>query len=142
MILRTKYRDKSQKRCQTFFLDMAPFSFSKLRLLTIAKTIIFSLLKSVSLNLFQVSRLKFNSLGQSCDFSANDNPHGVFKLQPGAQTIQVEGNNRKLQFTVEREMGTFGAVDVQYQVRHSAWYPTEMQGSVTVPDGERQARLI
>ena len=39
-------------------------------------------------------------------------------------------------------MGTFGAVDVQYQVRHSEWYPMEMQGSVTVPDGERQARLI
>ena len=89
-----------------------------------------------------MSRLKFNSLGQSCYFSANDNPHGVFKLQPGAQTIQVERNNRKLQFTVEREMGTFGAVDVQYQVRHSEWYPTEMQGSVTVPDGERQARLL
>lgn len=89
-----------------------------------------------------MSRLKFNSLGQSCDFSANDNPHGVFKLQLGAQTIQVEGSNRKLQFTVEREMGTFGAVDVQYQVRHSEWYPTEMQGSVTVPDGERQARLL
>ena len=38
-------------------------------------------------------------------------------------------------------MGKFGAVDVQYEVRHSEWHPMEMKGSVTVPDGESQVRL-
>jgi len=75
-------------------------------------------------------------------FRANDDPHGVFKLQPGAQKIQVTGNTRKLQFTVQREKGTFGAVDIQYEVQHSAWYPTEMKGSVTVPDKQSQVRIL
>ena len=32
----------------------------------------------------------------------------------------------------------FGAVDVQYEVRHSQWYPTEIKGAVTVPDKQNQ----
>ena len=69
---------------------------------------------------------------------ANDDPHGVFKLQQGSQKLQVSGNSRQLQFTVLREKGTFGAVDVQYEVHHSEWYPTEMKGAVTVPDKQSQ----
>lgn len=69
---------------------------------------------------------------------ANDDPHGVFKLKQGSQKLQVSGNNRQLQFTVLREKGTFGAVDVQYEVRHSEWYPTEIKGVVTVPDKQNQ----
>ena len=68
----------------------------------------------------------------------NDDPHGVFKLQQGSPKLQVSGNSRQLQFTVMREKGTFGAVDVQYEVRHSDWYPTEMKGTVTVPDQQSQ----
>ena len=74
------------------------------------------------------------------NFSANDDPHGVFKLQQGAQKLQVSGNNRQLQFTVLREKGKFGAVDVQYEVRHSEWYPTQLKGSVTVPDQQSQVK--
>ena len=37
-----------------------------------------------------------------------------------------------------REKGTFGAVDIQYEVRHPEWYPTEMKGTVTVPDKQSQ----
>ncbi len=71
---------------------------------------------------------------------ANDDPHGVFKLQQGAQKLQVSGNSRQLQFTVLREKGTFGAVDVQYEVRYSEWYPTELKGSVKVPDKQSQVK--
>ncbi|XP_068693739.1 adhesion G-protein coupled receptor V1-like isoform X3 [Montipora foliosa] len=66
--------------------------------------------------------------------SANDEPHGVFKLQPGAQRVEVTGNTRQLQFAVQREKGTFGTVDIQYEVRYSQWYPVEMKGSVEVAD--------
>ncbi|XP_015763361.1 PREDICTED: G-protein coupled receptor 98-like [Acropora digitifera] len=72
---------------------------------------------------------------------ANDNPHGIFKLQPGAQRLEVAGNSRKLQFGVLREKGTFGAVDIQYEVRYSQWYPVEMKGHVTVPHQQSQARV-
>lgn len=37
-----------------------------------------------------------------------------------------------------REKGTFGVVDVQYEVRHSDGYPSDVQGSVTVPDKQNQ----
>lgn len=75
-------------------------------------------------------------------FSANDDPHGIFKLQPGAQKIRVTGNSRLLQFTVQREKGTFGAVDIQYEVQHSEWYPSEMKGSVTVPNNRSQVLMV
>ena len=74
------------------------------------------------------------------NFRANDDPHGIFKLQQGAQKLQVSGNSRQLQFIVEREKGTFGAVDVQYEVRYSDWYPTEMKGNITVPDQKSQVK--
>lgn len=73
-------------------------------------------------------------------YRANDNPHGIFKLQPGAQKLEVAGNSRKLQFAVLREKGTFGAVDILYEVRHSEWYPVEMKGHVTVPHQQNQVR--
>ena len=37
-----------------------------------------------------------------------------------------------------RGKGTFGAVDVQYEVRHSDGYPSDLRGSVTVPDKQSQ----
>ena len=74
--------------------------------------------------------------------SANDDPHGIFKLQSGAQKVQVIGSSRLLRFTVQRDQGTFGAVDIQYEVRHSEWYPTEMKGSVTVPSGQSQVCIM
>ena len=73
-------------------------------------------------------------------YRANDNPHGIFKLQPGAQRLEVAGNSRKLQFGVLREKGTFGAVDVHYEVRYSQWYPVEMKGHVTVRHQQSQVR--
>ncbi|PFX17387.1 G-protein coupled receptor 98 [Stylophora pistillata] len=68
----------------------------------------------------------------------NDDPHGIFKLQQGAQKIHVSGNSRQLQFSVVREKGTFGAVDVQYEVQHSDGLPADAQGSITVPDKQNQ----
>ena len=72
--------------------------------------------------------------------SANDDPHGIFKLQPGAQRVEVSGNTRQLQFAVQREKGTFGAVDIQYDVRYSEPYPVDMTRTVTVPDQQSQVR--
>ena len=54
--------------------------------------------------------------------------------------LEVAGNSRKLQFAVLREKGTFGAVDILYEVRHSEWYPVEMKGHVTVPHQQSQVR--
>ena len=68
----------------------------------------------------------------------NDDPHGIFKLQQGAQKTQVSGNSRQLQFSVVREKGKFGAVDVEYEVQHSDGLPADAQGSITVPDKQNQ----
>ena len=76
------------------------------------------------------------------NFSANDDPHGIFKLQSGAQKVQVIGSTRLLLFTVQRDQGTFGAVDIQYEVRHSEWYPSEMKGSVRVPSNKSQVCIM
>lgn len=73
-------------------------------------------------------------------YRANDDPHGIFKLQPGAQRLEVTGNSRKLQFAVRREKGTFGAVNIHYEVRYSQWYPVEMKGHITVRHQQSQVR--
>ncbi|KAM3940659.1 adhesion G-protein coupled receptor V1 isoform 2-T2 [Leptodactylus fuscus] len=71
---------------------------------------------------------------------ANDDPHGVFVLDPESQTIIVNSDmGRYVQVNVTRLAGTFGNVTVQYQISFGKSEQDNLtetiEGSVLIPDG-------
>ncbi|XP_048584248.1 adhesion G-protein coupled receptor V1 isoform X2 [Nematostella vectensis] len=81
--------------------------------------------------------LDFSKQNVTFNISANDAPHGVFRLKPAAQSLTVSGDgSRHLRFTILRENGTFGSVQVSYTITYSAWYPESIAGKLTVPAGD------
>ncbi|XP_071995626.1 adhesion G-protein coupled receptor V1 isoform X3 [Engystomops pustulosus] len=72
--------------------------------------------------------------------SANDDPYGVFFLDPASQRIIVDSDmGRYVQVNVTRQAGTFGNVSVRYQVSFGKLEKVNLtgtiEGTVLIQDG-------
>ena len=53
-----------------------------------------------------------------CPYRFNDQPHGLFGIQPEHQTVDVDSAGRHVKLLFTRHAGTFGRCFLTYNIRY------------------------